>query len=202
MAKRPASIVRVGGFRPTGDPFASNFALKPVGLPGERWPEIDGVPMLFVCQLNLISAPALPSLLHDIALLTFFVNSELGNLDRENHVNWELRAYPSLENLAALQSPIGTPVLKRGFECRWEAAVDRSSDSEGLAFTKVGGYPTEIQSEPWWDYDDHPAKPKYCLQINSEEKVGLFWGDGGMVCLARGTTEGYAGSWYLDWQCF
>jgi uncharacterized protein YwqG len=202
MAKRPASIVRVGGFRPAGDPFATNFALKPLALPGETWPLIGAAPMLFVCQLNLQAAPTLPPLLQDIALLTFFVNPELSGLERENGVNWQLRAYPSLENLAPLEPPPGVPALKRGFECRWEAAVDRSGKSEDLAFTKVGGYPTEIQSPPWWEDDDHPAKPEYCLQINSEEKVGLFWGDAGMVYLARGTAEGCTGRWFLDWQCF
>ena len=38
--------------------------------------------------------------------------------------------------------------------------------------------------------------------IDSEEKVGLFWGDGGTVYLARGTAPGCEDEWFLDWQCF
>jgi uncharacterized protein YwqG len=158
--------------------------------------------MLFVCQLNLKAAPALPSLLKDFALLTFFVDPDLDGLERENGANWQLRAYHSLDNLVPLESPAGAPTLKRGFECRWEEGVDRDGDSDDLAFTKIGGYPTTIQSEPWWEYADHPAQPEYCLQINSEEKVGLFWGDAGMVYLARGTADDCTGRWFLDWQCY
>ena len=67
--------------------------------------------------------------------------------------------------------------------------------------TKIGGYASNTQSEPWWGYRDHPSKPRYCFQIDSEEKVGLHWGDGGTVFVARGTAAGCEEEWFVDWQC-
>jgi hypothetical protein len=71
-----------------------------------------------------------------------------------------------------------------------------------VARTKIGGRATKIQSEPWRDYKAHPAEPKYCVQINSEEKPGLIWGDGGAIYLARGTAAGSENRWFLDWQSY
>jgi uncharacterized protein YwqG len=73
---------------------------------------------------------------------------------------------------------------------------------ENVARTKIGGYASTIQSEPWWGHTAHPADPKYCLQINSEEKAGAVWGDGGTIYLARGTAPDFLDRWFLDWQCF
>jgi hypothetical protein len=217
---RKASILRVGGFRPTGDPFASNFGLQPHGSPGEPWPTSAGKPLLFVCQLNLTAAPAAPPLLADIQLITFFANlAAPGGLGRANGDDWHLCAYASLSGLTAMTRPSDTPVLKRGFECRWEACDDHPNyddprrvipagfdddevELENAAFTKIGGYASTIQSEPWWDYEEHSSSPDYCLQINSEEKVGLVWGDGGAVYLARGTSPDCAGQWFLECQCY
>jgi uncharacterized protein YwqG len=195
-APSKASQVHIGGFRPTGDPFATHFGLKPLGTPCEEWPAVNQAPLLFVCQLNLMGAPVVPPVLRDMALITFFVAPENSKVGRENGDNWVLRAYPSLEGLVPLTVPQNAPKLKRGFECSWqECHRDETA-------TKVGGRLSQIQSEPWWDYDHHDADPKYCLQINSEEKVGLFWGDAGMVYLARGAALDHAGEWFLDWQCY
>jgi hypothetical protein len=215
---RKASIVHVGGFRPTGDPFASNFGLRPLGNPGEAWPTSNGAPLLFVCQLNLTAAPAVPELLRDIALITFFANPGL-DFAKENGSGWSLRAYPSLTGLVPITPPANAPKLKRGFECSWEACDDHPNyddpdrivpdgfddsdvDLENVDKTKIGGYASSIQSEPWWGYEEHPAAPAYCLQINGEEKVALAWGDGGMVYLARGTADGCKDQWFLDCQSY
>ena len=162
MSSLPCSIVQVGGFRPTGDPFASHFGLRPLGAADEAWPEAAGKPLLFVCQLNLTTAPAVPPLLHDIALITFFVDPEMGVLEKENGVDWSLRAYSSLDGLVPLTAPAHAPRIQRGFECRWEAAQDQSED-DNAARTKIGGYPSAIQSEPWWEYEEHPCAPAYCF---------------------------------------
>ncbi len=218
MNTRPASLVHVGGFRPTGDVFASNFGLRALGTPGEAWPASNGRPLLFVCQLNLTAAPVVPDLLKDFQLLTFFANLD-GELGRENGDDWRVFAYPTLDGLTAMSRPDDAPTLSRGFECRWEACEDHPNyddpdrvvpegfdDSEvqfeNAGNTKVGGYLSTIQSEPWWSTQDHPAKPVYCFQVNSEEKVALAWGDAGAVYLARGTAEGAGGQWFLDWQCY
>jgi hypothetical protein len=214
---RKASIVHIGGFRPTGDPLASHFGLRPVGARGEDWPTAYEDPLMFVCQLNLTTAPVVPPLLRDIALITFFSEPEHGSLEKENGDGWRLRAYRSLTGLAPLTPPEDVATLPRGFECRWEAGDDHPNfddpetvlpegfddsdvELENLERTKIGGYASSVQSEPWWGFEEHPSAPVFALQINSEEKVGLFWGDAGIVYLARGTAAGCQDQWFLDWQ--
>jgi uncharacterized protein YwqG len=216
---RKASVLQVGGFRPTLDAAASNFGLAPLGRPGEEWPVWESKPLLFVCQMNFMAAPAVPSLLAGIQLITFFIDAELGNLNRESGANWVLRTYPSLAGLARIAAPANTPKLKKGFECRWEECEDHPnhddpeivkpagsrrprSGFDNVARTKIGGYASTIQSEPWWGHTAHPAEPRYCLQINSEEKAGAIWGDGGTIYLGRGTAAACGDQWFLDWQCF
>jgi uncharacterized protein YwqG len=215
---RKASIVHVGGFRPTGDPFASNFGLRALGAPGEEWPSSDGKPLLFICQLNLTTAPVVPALLQDIQLITFFADPDAA-MGKENGEDWRVIAYTSLSGLSSMNRPIDAPTMTRGFECRWEACEDQPNyddpdrvvpegfddddvELENVARTKIGGYLSTIQSEPWWSSQEHPSEPAYCIQINSEEKVGLAWGDAGAVYLARGTAEGSKDQWFLDWQCY
>lgn len=195
MPKKKISVVQVGGFRPTGDPFATHFGMTPVGLAGEEWPVSDGKPMMFVCQLNLTNAPVVPPRLGDIKLITFFAEPETAQLNEENGHNWMLRAYKSLEGLAPLTPPAGAPKIRKGFECSWQESTDAKA-----ARTKLGGKPTEFQSEPWWDYRAHAAEPEYCLQINSEEKPQVFWGAGGALYIARGTAAGFEDQWFLDIQ--
>jgi hypothetical protein len=214
---RKASVLEVGGFRPTFDPLASNFGSTPVGLPGEAWPFWDAKPMLYVCQLNLKAAPAVPPFLQDVQLLAFFVNEDCGTLAKENGTDWCLRAYKSLEGLAPIAAPAGAPRVRKGFECRWSECEDHPNHDDpdliavpgarrpranfdNVIRTKVGGYASTLQSEPWWGYQAHPGEPRYCFQINSEEKAGLQWGDGGTVYIARGTAAGFEDHWFLDWQ--
>ena len=216
---RKTSVLHVGGFRPTFDPAASNFGLAPLGLIGEEWPGWQSKPLMFVCQMNLAMAPAVPPLLSGVQLVTFFIDPELGNLSQDSGSDWILRTYSSLDGLERIAAPAGAPKVKKGFECRWEECEDHPNydDSEtvipagsrrprtgfdNVARTKVGGYATTIQSEPWWGYTAHPAEPRYCLQINSEEKAGAIWGDGGAIYLARGTAAGCEDQWFLDWQSF
>jgi hypothetical protein len=197
MSKRKTSVVQVGGFRPTLDPFATNFGMTALGMPGEAWPQSGGKPMMFVCQLNISNAPVIPSRLEDVQLITFFVVPETAALDEENGGNWCLRAYKSLDGLGPIVAPGDAPRIKKGFECRWE----ESSDAKA-ARTKIGGSGSYIQSEPWWEYRAHASAPVYCLQINSEEKVGLAWGDAGTLYIARGTASGCEDQWFLDIQFF
>ena len=215
---RRTSVLQVGGFRPTNNLSASNFGRKPLAGPEERWPAWNGKPLLFVCQLNLAGAPAVPPLLEDVKLITFFVAPQTGPRHQENGKDWCLRTYKSLFDLAPLAPPGDAGRLERGFECRWEERADYPTrddpeipfpddlepgpDFENVRRTKVGGYPSRIQSELWWEHQDHPAKPQFCWQIDSEKKVGLAWGDGGMIYIARGTAPGCTDRWFLDWQTY
>lgn len=150
--------------------------------------------------------------------MTFFVDPEVGNRSEESGKDWVLRAYKWLDSLAPLDRPADAPRV-RGFECRWEERLDHPvfddpelivpegfdpSDVEldNVRRTKIGGYASNIQSEPWWGYRPHPAEPRYCWQVCSEEKVGLIWGDSGTIYLARGTAPGFEDAWFLDWQCY
>ena len=121
---RAAAALKVGGFRPTLSPLASNFCRAPVGLANETWPELESTPLAFVCQINLTDAPAVPDLLKDIALLTFFIVPEDYELGRENGDRWVLRTYKSLDGLVPLAVPSNAPKLGKAFECAWEKIED------------------------------------------------------------------------------
>jgi uncharacterized protein YwqG len=220
LNSRQASLVNVGGFRPTGDPVASHFGMEPLCLPDEQWPESNTAPMLFVCQLNLTTAPVIPDRLQDIRLITLFVDAAMTGFDEENGGNWCLRTYRSLERLAPSVRPANAPrAPRRGLECRWEACTDHPNyddpekvlpagfddsevELENVARTKIGGYVTTVQSEPWWDTRSHPANPAYTFQIASEAKAGMVWGDEGLLHFARGTAAGSEDQWFLDWQMY
>jgi uncharacterized protein YwqG len=216
---RKASLLNVGGFRPTGEPLASHFGMRPVCLPNESWPEYNGSPMLFVCQLNLTNAPVVPERLRDIQLLTLYVDQAMSVMDDENGSNWCLRAYHSLDGLAPAEPPAGTRLPRRGLECRWEECVDHPDyddpdkvlpdgfddsdvELENVGRTKIGGYASNVQSEPWWCTRVHECAPSYVFQIASEAKAGVAWGDGGFLHFARGTAAGCEGRWFVDWQSF
>jgi hypothetical protein len=217
---RKASVATLGGFRPTFDPLATKFGFKPVARPDEQWPAIDGRPMLFVCQLNLAQAPAVPELLRGVALLTFFLEFEKRkDGDGDSEFRFELRTYESAEGLVTLEPPAGAPALRKGFECRWEAVDDypcpedpdaenpRDLDLSEVELpndgrTKIGGWPSLVQAELSWQAEEHPARPRYCLQIASEEKASLGFGDAGTLYLGRGTATGFERQWFLDWQAF
>jgi uncharacterized protein YwqG len=215
---RQASVLTLGGFRPTGDPLASHFGLAPVAGPGDAWPTYRGRPLFFVCQLNLTQAPYVPDLLSDVKLVTFFIDLESEVLNEENGQDWCLRVFKTLEGLAPLAIPEGATVAQ-GFEARWMLVEDhpRYDDPdhvvppgfdtsrvtlENVHRTKIGGYASNIQSEPWWGYRAHPREPRFCMQIDSEDKVDLQWGDRGTLYIARGTAPGHEDSWHLDWQCY
>jgi len=223
--RRKASTITIGGFRPTLDPYASHFGLPPLSLPDEGWPEHDGRPLFFICQLNLTQSPHVPEPLSGLALLTVFIDSK-SRLGQQNGDGWLLREYSSLANLSPLAIPEGT-TFYRGFEVRFDEADDypvfddpdlrtvRGFDSAGIhldnvARTKIGGYASNIQSEQWWGHSLNDAdvelierfQPAFCLQIATEEKVRLYLGDNGMMYFARSTAADQETRWFLDTQCY
>jgi len=215
---RKTAIVHLGVNRPTGNPQVSHFCLTPLAAPGEVWPAGKNGPMLFVCQFNLTAAPHVPEILCDVALLSFFIDIRRSTWGKENLDGWCLRTYAGLGGLAPLSRPSGAPKGEKPCECRWEVFDDypKADDPELVTVdgvdplendlphvhrTKVGGFPSIIRRELWWDSRAHPAQPKFCVQIDSEPKAALAWGDSGTLYLARGTADGFRDKWYLDWQC-
>ncbi len=64
---------------------------------------------------------------------------------------------------------------------------------------KVGGWPSLVQGEIFWaPWKDHPAQPEFVFQVDSDEKTGLVWGDGGVLHIGRGTVA--QETWALEWQ--
>lgn len=174
---RQASVLEVGGFRPTLLPSASHFGLRPLALPSEGWPcNASGEPLQFICQLNLTQAPFAPEVLADIALITFFVDtpSRFIALDSPED-SWCIRAYASTEGLKPLELPVfklskGDLWLgSKGFECQWLEVTDhpKYDDSDIIVLegfdddhvhlenqhrSKIGGYASSIQHDVYWGH--------------------------------------------------
>ena len=68
--------------------------------------------------------------------------------------------------------------------------------------TKVGGWPFTVQSEIYWaPNNEHPHKPEYVFQIDSDYKRGWAWGDSGLAYFGRGTGK-HRDKWATEWQCY
>lgn len=151
----------------------------------------------------------------DIKLITIFADKDFVDSDI-----FCIRTYTNLEELIPLSAPTGS-LPTRGFEVRYELGIDTPCYDDPLLnnhiyeedelqrmredhkyCSKIGGYASSLQSYPFEGLYHHPAKPQFCLQIDSEEKVGLMWGDAGTLYIARGTTPGFENSWFSEIQFF
>lgn len=185
-----------------------------------------GGAMAGIAQINLRELPYVPEALADVALLTLFIDVSDGELsppsDAPNGDRWLIRAYGDLADLRPVDG-VTAPAVKP-FPLRWErtdadvpswedavsvlsaAELDAVGDDydeligrpeDGL---KVGGWPTLIQGEITWAHGDgHPARPEFVLQVDSDVKTGLAWGDAGVLYIGRGATD--RDVWVLEWQC-
>lgn len=225
---KPASALEVGGFRPTGNPNTSCFGEVRVARNSNDWPHRRGKPLWPVCQLNILEAPFVPNGLKDLAMLQFFIaddyissdNVVADSDDDESVSSFFVRAYPCLDDLVPVSAPShGSAFLP--FEARWmdkhqtdypthdTMPIDFDSlgvgdyyeqqGIDGVHKTKLAGWPSCIQSEPWWDYREEGDGFEYVLQIDSEEKSKCWWGDGGAVFVARHKKK--RNLWAFDLQC-
>lgn len=176
--------------------------------------------MLALCQLNLSELPFRPPRLGDLEMMTVFVAcNDLPDRD-PNGSTWCLRTYESLDGLQPIErpehaSPIRTfPMRPRVVEHDYpgwddipievpdqlyENYFESHANVPGL---KLGGWPTLIQSEIFWaPRNQHPASPEFVFQIDSSDKAGWSWGDGGVGYFGRGTAAGCTNEWALEWQC-
>ena len=220
LLARKASTMIIGGFRPPEEPLTSWFGRVRVARADEAWPVHNEKPMLPLCQLNCGEMPFVPDSLSDIAFISVFISQDELPVDMPNGVGWQLRAYPGLDGLIEVAEPRIEGGIKR-FPLRWEmiesdypsledviielpANVKENYDErfENQHRSKVGGWPSLIQSEIFWaPMNEHPANPEYVFQIDSEEKARWAWGDGGTGYFGRGTGEA-KDQWTLEWQCY
>lgn len=229
LVEKQCSSLIVGGFRPSGELTSSCFGEVRAARKGEIWPEYNGQALWPVCQLNLLDAPFVPDNLRDIAMLQIFVAEDYWSSDfvvtDSTDVNpsgpFFIRVYNTLENLQSVQVPRHTSTFKP-FEARWKAEIQTDYPThdtmpidfdalgigeyyeqdgiDGVQATKLGGWPSCIQSEPWWDYRTQGKGFEYALQIDSEEKAKCWWGDAGAVYIARHKNK--KNLWAIDSQCY
>lgn len=218
--ERKASIMVIGGLPPPKDPAASWFGKVRLARPSELWPAHRGKPMLPLCQINCSEMPYCPDHLSDLALITVFVSQDELPLDAPNGEGWELRAYTRLHNLIEIAEPehsnpikpfpIQWQLCENDYPCLDDVTIELSPEVEenfedlfeNQSRSKIGGWPTLIQSEIYWaPWNKHPANPEYVFQINSEEKANWWWGDAGVGHVGRGTGAA-KNQWALSWQCY
>lgn len=222
---RPASVAAVGGFRTPEDPLTSWLGRVRVLGQSETWPSYDGAPMVGICQILLAELPFVPPALSDVALFSLFMRDEAGHPALPGGAEdegWEIRTYADLGDLTAVDGHVAAAI--RPFPVRWAGVADDlptwedalrvlgeeqlgaiddhfdeliSGPADGF---KVGGWPSLIQSEIYWaPWNRHPAEPDYVLQIDSDAKTGLAWGDAGVLYIGRGVFD--SSTWALEWQC-
>lgn len=220
--KRRAIVMDIGGFSPSDDPMSSWFGKVSYCLPGEDWPLQDGHPMHALAQINLLEMPYRPPRLSDIDLITIFIGPSELPIDAPNGTNWCLRAYQNTDALVPLKQvdsdtnikrlPMRPKVIDEDYPIHEdipdkyleEALLDGYIDLfENVSGFKLGGWPSLIQSEIFWD--DHSKRlidPEYVFQIDTTEKGNWAWADGGVGYFGRGTTRGRENDWALAWQCY
>lgn len=216
---RPASKMIIGGKRPPESPYTSWFGRVTLSQPGEDWPTWRGRPMAPLIQILVDELPFKPSGLADISIIQVYIDPEDYGLDAENGEGWLIKTFRSLSDLSPVhQAPIQSSI--KAFPGSWvridqdfpsyedlppdfpdeldESYFENFEHNDG---TKVGGWPTNIQSEIFWGpLNRHPIEPEYLFQIDSEPKAGWAWGDGGVGYFGRGTGR-HRDKWAMSWQC-
>jgi len=182
-----------------------------------------------VFQTNCQQLAFLPTELEDLALITFFIATQDGEMapwleDYPETAHWSLRTYSALSPLVSLEAPQPFSSIKPQI-VGWEKIVDLPAHDnlydlvdpqvvqelvgqdvsvlgQPLQGSKVGGYPCLIQSAiSWAPHNRHPSNPQFVIQIDSHEDLGITWGDGGVLYLGRGTGVS-TDSWAMEWQCY
>ncbi len=210
---RPVSIAQIGGFRPPEDPLTSWFG-RGVCLASETEVSSNGQSLFPLLQVRVSELPEVPKALEGIALLVVYLNPADIPFDKPHGDGWLVREYRTLDGL--IPCPTGAPQGVKPLPIKWIAgkperpdweqaselldldALDES-DSARERFdklphhgaTKIGGYPSEIQSLVE-NADD------YVLQIGSEEKAHWQWSDNGIATFARDAN----GQWSFACQMY
>jgi hypothetical protein len=220
---RPASVLE---FSPAegaaSDPLCSWLGMVTVALPGEKWPVVDGSPMMPIAQLNLKDAPFVPNLLSDVALLTLFFAEPALIQEGPNGGLWELRAYDTIDGLrpfAKDESPtlatwsrraIWTPMpvryrlLEKDYPSIMNLLAEEDVPEELLdrwgevaptcEESKVGGWPSLLQGELGWN--DSTDDAEYAFQVSGFDNPAAPFRDMIYYVGRRSETRG-ASQWAL-----
>lgn len=215
---RPASRMIIGGFPPPEDPRTSWFGCTTLQDPEEEWPLSKTGPMFPLCQILTSELPFVPDDLQDIALIQIFIAPDFNLYDTNAGQGWCLRTSTSLDPLVPATPPEFKSEIKP-LPVRWELLENDLPSFEdlpddfpdrlhekwwdsfcGADGSKVGGWPTLVQSEIYWaPWNLHPANPRYVLQIDTEKKANWMWGNCGVGYFGRGT-EDHRDNWTMSWQ--
>ncbi|GAB3499220.1 hypothetical protein GCM10027341_22050 [Spirosoma knui] len=215
---RPAIQMKVGGFRPTDQPWSS-WVGKVLLAKEDNWPHWQGVAMFPLCQLYLEEFPVKPTLLSDITLLTVFVAAQsIPDAEDANGTSWCLRAYTADDDLIPL-TPVRTTspikpfqmlpeVINQDFPHYDDCPIpipDKFSDDYSDLFPsaggiKLGGWPTLIQGEIDWRTSSEGNDIEFAFQVDSLEKAHWQWGDNGVAYFGRSRAN--PNLWAFSWQCY
>ena len=201
--------------------FSSRFAGEAVARAGEAWPVYEAlgshttasgqVPLFFLGQINVGELPFVPESLKGLALIAIFVDPEFRNPER-----CLVRTYESLDGLVPLAIPEGVTrhapcamvfEICEDAPCARDAALADFSEgvreivsNEHVLASKIGGYASPVQDPPFGCLENHPAKPKFCLQLFAIESLKVYWAGAGAFYLARGTAPSHTHEWFCDIQ--
>ena len=196
----------------------------------EAWPSFEGRLMAGLAQLNVAESPITPPELAGLAFIAVWIAADdEGYLvvpdGRKNGDGWAVRSYDTLDGLVEIQGRVLPGIRPRQLDWEvaddypgWEDLVDavefdrlegllagrNSAEAVGAtrSGTKLGGWPTLIQSEIFWaPNNQHPATPTYCFQIGTEESVGLNLWDAGVLHIGLGQDNGHP-VWVAESQCY
>ncbi|MBO0765644.1 MAG: DUF1963 domain-containing protein [Hyphomicrobiaceae bacterium] len=225
---RTASVMELAA-RPPSAAASSCFGRVGVAAPGESWPTWRDKPLWPLCQLDLREAGYRPPILADLTFLALFIAGNYWEGDFPYLVDpgsgdaatWGLRAYTAVDGLVALPAPDhGTS--PRPASIRWSTVSNdypahdmlpndmpcdlRESTYEqdwvvGHHASKLGGWPSCVQSEPWW-WRSEPDRAEFecAFQIDTEDEAHWMWGDSGTAYVAR--SQARPNTWAFDWQCY
>jgi hypothetical protein len=164
------------------------------------------VPMWPLCQFNLTQSPFVPDVLRDLSFITIYLAPQHSHMptriiDTSNpdpKATWALRSFGQLDGLTIPKAPAhGSTLSPRMGEWGDVAADYPNHDMSGDVIdpqqydqsahdwwqtvnkTKLGGWPSTVQSEPWWNYQHTDDTWDFVFQIENEPKAGWHgWGDG------------------------
>jgi len=205
---RSASVAQVGGFRPPETHLTSWFGGEGVSLPSEELPTYNGEKMFPLLQVRIDELPVVPEALKDTAMLIVFMNRETLPYDAVNGDGFLVREYKTLDGLQPIPNGDENTIVKK-FPIKWDRVerdaptwedlletefhkyedddyFDKYTTHEG---TKFGGFPMSVQGGV--------GIKDFVFQIDSEDKAGWHWGDGGLGYFFKKDDQ-----WYLDWQCY